>query len=123
MLKFTITIFITSLALLFIPYLGVEQDWIGSAPSFGVEIIFTLWLITTAIFYYLQRIQKADSMRFILVYLGSVVFKLVVGCAMILAVILIDRQGAKANALLFIVSYFSMTGVEIYYLLTEKRSV
>ena len=121
LLKFIITIFITSLVLLFIPHIAVEQNWIKASPSYGVEIISALALITTAVFYLLQRIQKADPVKFVESYLLSVVFKMGVGCAIILTVILIDRQGAMANALLFIVTYFSMTGLEIFFLLTEKR--
>lgn len=121
MLKFIITIFIVSIVLIVIPHVAVELDWVKSSPSYGVEIVSVLALITTAVFYFLQRIQQAEPVKFIQSYLLSVVFKMGVGCVIILTVILMDRLGAMTNALIFIVTYFSMTGTEIFFLLTQKR--
>ena len=75
--------------------MAVEQNWIKASPSFGVEIISALSLITTVVFYLLQRIQKADPVKFIESYLLSVVFKMGVGCAFILIVIFDDIANAK----------------------------
>ncbi len=122
MLKFTITIFITSLVLLFIPRIAVEQDWIRSSPSYGVEIISVLALITMAVFYLLQRIQKADPQRVVHFYLLTIVIKMGVGSAFILIVIFVDIANAKLNAAFFLFSYIFYTALEIGFLVKKYYS-
>lgn len=118
--KFIIAIFIISLGFIFLPYLAVEQGWIISVPSFAVEIIFTVGVITMAVFYFLQKIQKSNPQGFVQLYLLSIAIKMLVGCVLILIIIFMDRAGAMANALLFIVSYFVLTSIEIFFLLKES---
>ena len=116
LLKFISAIFFTSLAFIFVPPIAQEQGWMETVPTFSVEIVSTLTLLTLAVFYYLQKIQKADPHNFIQAYMLSITVKMVVGCALIVIIIFMDRDGAIANALLFILSYFSLTGIEISFL-------
>jgi hypothetical protein len=119
--KFIITVFIASLALVFLPHLALEEGWISSEPSFSLQIIVSLGVLTSTLFYYLQRIQKSNPKGFVQFYLLSITIKITVGCALILVVILIDKPGAMANALLFIASYFTLTGIEIFFLLRPTQ--
>ena len=123
LLKFISAILFTSLAFIFVPHIAQEQDWIESVPSFSVEIVSTLALLTLALFYYLQKIQKSDTQKFIQSYMLSITVKMLVGCALILVIIFMDREGAIANALLFILSYFSLTGVEIIFLMRPPNQI
>ena len=120
LLKFIGTLFITSLAFVLMPGLAVELGWIASEPTYSSEIIFTLALITIILFYRLNKIQKSNPQGFVQFYLFSIAVKMVVGCVLILVIIFTDREGAMANALLFIVSYFTLTSIEIFFLLKGK---
>ena len=116
LLKFISIILFTSLAFIFTPYIVLKQGWIESVPSFSIEIVSVLALLTLALFYYLQKIQQSNPQKFIQLYLLSITVKMVVGCVLILVIIFMDKEGAIANALLFILSYFLFTGVEIFFL-------
>ncbi|MBK5277507.1 MAG: hypothetical protein JJE09_01465 [Bacteroidia bacterium] len=120
-LKFSGVIVFVTLAFIFIPYLATRQGWISSAPSFAIEIVITLGLITSIVFYYVSRHQKSNPKGFIQRYLFSIVIKMMVGCVLVLVVIFNDKAGAMANALLFILSYFTLTGVEIFFLLRGRE--
>lgn len=120
LLKFVSTVFFVSLAFIFVPPWAVEQSWMEAIPSFSVEIVSVLALLTMVLFAYLQKIQKANPQKFIQSYLLSITVKMVVGCVLILVIIFMDREGAIANALLFILSYFSLTGIEIFFLLKGR---
>ena len=122
LLKFVCTVFFTSLAFIFSPHLAQEQGWIHSRPSFSVEIVSVLAFLTLALFYYLLNIQQSRPEKFVQSYMLSITVKMLVGCALILVIIFMDREGAIANALLFILSYFSMTGIEIFFLLRAKAN-
>ncbi|MEK6780865.1 MAG: hypothetical protein AABY93_04130 [Bacteroidota bacterium] len=114
--QFIIAIFSVSLTFIFSVYLALKQGWIRSVPSFTSEITLSLAIVTTAISYYLQRIKKSKPQEAFQSYLFSIVVKMVIGCAIILSIIMADRAGAMANALLFIVVYFIFTCMEIFFL-------
>ena len=116
LLKFISTIFFTSLVFIFTPHIALKQGWIESVPSFSIEIVSVLALLTLALFYYLLKIQKSNSQKFVQSYMLSITVKMLVGCVMILVIIFMDRESAIANSLLFILSYFLFTGVEIFFL-------
>ena len=122
LLKFISTVIVLSLAFIFVPYLAVEQGWIEAVPSYLIEIIFTLALTTALLFYFLHKIQKSNPQGFIQLYLFSIALKMIVGCVLILVIIFVDEPGAMMNALFFIVSYFTLTGIEIFFLLRGKTS-
>lgn len=70
--------------------------------------------ITTVIFLYLYRMTRPS--HFVQLYLLSMVVKLV-GCLVFLIFIVMeDRDGALANAVYFMVSYFIFTTTEIAFL-------
>ena len=118
--QFIIAIISVSLTFIFIGYFALLQGWIRSIPSFTIEIILSLAIVTTAVFYYLQRIQKSKPQEIIQSYLLSIMVKMVGGCVIIMAVILADRAGAMANAMVFFVGYFLFTSIEIFFLVKGR---
>jgi hypothetical protein len=122
LLKFIVTLFIASLAFVLMPGLAVKQGWIASEPTYSSEIIFTLGLITIILFHRLHKIQKTNPQGFVQFYLFSIAVKMVVGCVLILVIIFMDREGAIANALLFILGYFLFTILEIIFLMRRSKN-
>ncbi len=122
LLKFTVTVLIVSAAFIAIPIVAMSRNWIQLAPTFAIEIVFTLALITTVLFNFLVQVQKSNPHGFVQRYMLSITIKMVVGGILILVVIFMDRAAAMANALLFILYYFVLTGIEIFFLLSRRKA-
>ncbi len=120
LVKFVSAILLVSLAFIFVPHVALEQGWIELEPSFSIEIVSFLAFLTLALFYYLQKTQQSSPQKFIQSYMLSITVKMLLGCVLILVIIFTDKDGAIANALLFILSYFSLTSIEIFFLLKGK---
>jgi hypothetical protein len=120
LLKFIGTILFTSLAFISFPLVARGKGWIESVPSFAIEIVLPLAITTSLIFFFLQRIKMVHPQKFIPSYLLSITVKMILGCLLILIIIFIDREGAFGNAFLFILYYFSLTAIEIFFLLKVK---
>ena len=120
LLKFVSTILFSALAFVFLPFIARGQGWVESVPSFIVEIVLLLAIATSFIFFLLQRIKMVNPQKFIQSYLLSITVKMILGCLLILIIIFKDSEGAFGNALLFILYYFSLTGIEIFFLWKTK---
>ncbi len=94
--------------------IGGQQHWFAPIPSYAYEIIFFLGICTLVIFYFL--IKRSRSPAFTQAYLLSVVLKMIGYGAFILVIIFRDREGAVANALLFMVVYVLFTAFEVGFL-------
>lgn len=116
LLKFIVAVTFVSLAFIFIPILAKAQHWIGEVPTYSIEITSILAILTVIIFFFLANIQKESPQKFVQSYMLSITLKMLIGCALILILIFVDREGAIPNAMLFILSYFLFTGVEIFFL-------
>lgn len=82
-------------------------------PSFCWPSLILLTLATALIFRYLYRTGPA---LFIQLYLLTMVIKLLAYAAYILAMILLHREGAVANVVFFLVTYFIFTFLEVVFL-------
>ncbi len=120
LLKFVGTVLFTSLVFIFFPLVARGQGWSELVPSYAIEIILLLAITTSLIFFFLRRIKMGNPQKFIQSYLLSITVKMILGCLLILIIIFMDREGAFGNALLFILYYFSLTGIEIFFLLKVK---
>jgi hypothetical protein len=109
----------TSLLLFGVLYAGEYLNYF-TIPSFGWLIIAYGALSSFGAYVLLQK--RKDAMQFTQSYLLSVVAKLLIGCIFILVLILADRKGAFANALLFIVSYFIFTVLEVAFLFRKVNN-
>ena len=90
------------------------QGWIDQLPSFLFESTFLMAFITAVIFRYLYRMKKPS--HFIQLYLLSMVVKLVACLIFVMFLVIADRDGAVANAVYFMVVYFTFTVAEIGFL-------
>ena len=116
MLRFFISVTLSIAGLLSAVYLGGQQHWLNTTPSFASEIILFLGISTIVIFYFL--IKHAQSPSFTQAYLVSMVLKMLTYAAFVLVIIFSDRAGAVANAVLFMIAYLLFTGLEVGFLFT-----
>ena len=116
MLRFLISVAASIAALLSVVYIGAQQHWLTTTPSFTPEIILFLGISTVVIFYFLMK--HAQSTSFTQAYLVSMVLKMLTYLAFILVIIFSDKAGAAANAVLFLVAYLLFTALEVGFLFT-----
>jgi hypothetical protein len=114
LLRFFIFVTLLVAGLLTAVYVGEQQHWLTTIPSFAFEIILFLGLSTIVIFYFL--IRHVQSPSFTQAYLVSMVLKMLAYAAFILVIIFSDRAGAMRNAVLFMVAYLLFTGLEVGFL-------
>jgi hypothetical protein len=103
-----------AIALIFGAYVGEQQHWFASSPSYPTEIISFLGVSMATIFYFLNR--RLGSPSFVQAYLISITVKMLAYGVFILIIILMDRMGAIPNVILFMVSYLLFTVVEVGFL-------
>lgn len=115
MLKFFLTTCAIGAVLITSVYLGNNQGWMVK-PSCVWETVLFPALSTLLVFWFLTRFANNS---FIQAYLASIVFKLLVNGGFILIIIFLDRSEAAANAVLFILSYFVFTALEIGFLFNK----
>ena len=82
-------------------------------PSFFIEIIFFLALSTIALYWFTTRKINLQPDEFVKIYLGATVMRILFFGGFIFTVIMLDKFGAKENALLFLVCYFLFTALEV----------
>ena len=116
MLRFLISVTASIAGLLAAVYIGEQQHWLNTTPSFAPEIILFLGISTIVIFYFL--LKHAQSTSFTQAYLVSMVLKMLTYVVFILVIIFSDKAGAAANALLFLVAYLLFTSLEVGFLFT-----
>jgi inner membrane protein involved in colicin E2 resistance len=114
MIRFYITLTAVMAFLTSAVYAGVHYGWVDTMPSFAVPVVLVVGLSTGLIYFLLVR--RAEQDTFTQAYLLSIVLKMLSFSVFILIVIFSDREGAFANALIFLVSYFVFTGVEVGFL-------
>lgn len=84
-----------------------------AAPSFLNLIVTSLFGATWLVYYFMQ---KTSSQNFVKDYLLTIVAKLLAGGIFISALIYLDKEGAEANAILFMATYLLLTGLEVGFL-------
>ncbi len=93
-------------------------------PSFGAASIVFLTLCTASIYYMLHR--TAVKTLFVQLYLLTMVGKMIVYGAYLFIIILKDKTSAIGNVVLFLVTYFLFTILEVGFLyrrMTPKKGV
>lgn len=84
-----------------------------AAPSFLNVIMSSLFGATWLVYYF---VQKTSSQNFVKDYLLTIVVKLLAGGIFISLLIYLDKDGAEANAILFMAAYLLLTGLEVGFL-------
>jgi hypothetical protein len=107
-------------------YLGIQGmvalEWISQPPTFTLEILLFLLFITALIYRYLVRFSPQGPEAVTRFYLLSIALKLIGGCTLIAAIIVMDNAGAGGNVILFLSGYALFTAAEIVFLLQLKKS-
>lgn len=113
MSRFFISLLLTAIILGAFTWLA-SQRGLFPQPSFFLTTLIFLTFGTGLIFIYLYKATKPDF--FILLYLLTMVLKLLAYCGYNLVIILKDKAGAIPNVVLFMVTYFVFTALEIGFL-------
>lgn len=119
MIRFLISLVALALLVSGCLFGALHLGWIVNRPSYFVEILLFVFLTTLILFSYLYR--AAPGPHFVQLYLLTMVLKLLGYGAFGLIVILGDRAGAPANAVLFIVTYVAFTTLEVAFLYRKIR--
>ncbi len=82
-------------------------------PSFFIEIIIFIALSTIALYWFTTRKLNLQPDDFVKIYLGATVLRILFFGGFIFTLIVLDKLGAKENALLFLVCYFLFTALEV----------
>jgi len=96
--------------------------WISAIPSFTIEIILFLFFITALIYRYIYRFAPQGSEVVSRFYLLSIALKLLGGCSLVTAIIILDKANAVANVVLFLIGYLVFTIAEIAFLIRLKKA-
>jgi hypothetical protein len=82
-------------------------------PSFLILILTVLALATWLVYFFMQRTRRED---FVKNYMLTIVLKLLASGIFISTLLFVDKPGANANAILFMVAYLLFTGLEVGFL-------
>lgn len=94
--------------------LAARQAWIYQTPSFLYETTWLVALITSILFVYLYRLEKATY--FVQLYLLSMVAKLIAYLVYNTIIVLEEPGNAVANVVYFLIVYLVFTALEIGFL-------
>jgi len=119
LLRFFISALIATLFLALVTWVGSQYGW-WILPRALREILIFVLFITLVVFYNLNKLKFRQPQAFTQFYLLSIVLKITGGLALIFFIVWDDPASAAGNVTLFIVSYLTLTFVEVFFLL--KRS-
>jgi hypothetical protein len=120
LLRFFISVLITTLVLALITWTGSQQGWWPLPPSWK-EILFFILFITLVIYHNLNKLKARQPEAFTQFYLLSIVLKMVGSLAFIFFIVWDDPTSAAQNVALFIIAYLMLTFLEVFFL--RSRSV
>jgi fumarate reductase subunit D len=94
--------------------------WVTEVPSYFFEILVFVSLTTLVLYRYLHRVPSGK--QFVQFYLLTTVLKLLGYGAFGFVIIILDRPGAAANTLFFIITYVAFTALETFFLYQKSRN-
>jgi len=112
MLRFTVLIILFAAALFMAVQQGVSIGWFEH-PTFTNEIIAMLAISHLGLYAIITRQLDGRPEDFVKIYLGSTVLRILFFGLFIFVVIWLDRTSASRNAVLFLISYFLFTCLEV----------
>jgi FtsH-binding integral membrane protein len=112
LIRFYFTLLLLGAAIAAAIEFGVGERWFNR-PSFAWQILAILFLFTGYIFF---RLGKTHVRNFTQAYLLTIVLKLLLGGILISVIIVLDKKRAVENALVFIITYFAFTALEVFFL-------
>lgn len=112
MLKVALTLLVFSALLL------AGTRFVSDTPTFAVE---TTLLLSTSVWLVIRQLSKMKTAAtFAQAYLGSIVLQLLGWVGYIGAVFYIDRTGANANAVYFLINCLIFISLEVLFLYRRK---
>jgi drug/metabolite transporter (DMT)-like permease len=100
---------------------GVSNLWFD-LPSFTNEIIALLAISHVGMYSIITRQLGQRPEDFVKIYLGSTVLRILFFGLFIFVIIRIDPVSASRNAVLFLITYFLFTGLEVVALYAAVNS-
>ena|SRR5579859_2226069 len=97
--------------------IGVAADQFGH-PSFLLLILIALTVATWLVYSFVQNARHEDVIRN---YLLTIVIKLLTGGIFIFILLYLDQDGAEANAIFFMATYFLLTSLEVGFLFNRLK--
>lgn len=94
--------------------------WLTEAPSYFFEILVFVSLTTLVLYSYLHKMPSGK--QFVQFYLLTMVLRLLGYGAFAFVIIFLDRPGAEANALFFIITYTAFMALETIFLYRKSRN-
>lgn len=119
MLRFIVSVSIASLLLALITWTGSQQGW-WALPTSWIEILFFIQFITLVIYYNLNKLNTRQPEAFTQFYLLSIVLKMFGSLGLIFFIVWNAPSAAAGNVTLFIVSYLTLTFLEVFFLLRRS---
>lgn len=116
MLRFLTIVIIMTILLGSITYLGYRGEWWG-LPTYWIEILFFVLFMTVVVYYKLNKLRVRQPEAFTQFYLLSIVLKMIGGLTLISFIVWDNPASTIGNVTLFMVSYLTLTFLEVYFLL------
>ena len=120
-MKFIFFFILLGLAIFGFVTVAQEIQWF-SRPSFSGTIIIFLGLTTIVLYRFTVRKLDYRPEDFVKIYLGTTVLRILFFGGFIFTLILLNPPEAHGNALLFLVSYFLFTALEVGVLFRQVNS-
>lgn len=95
---------------------------IAAFPTWWLETLLLMVVLTCAVYYYLTRPTFAAAHDFSWLYLASIALKVLCGCSYLVVVLVNSQTGALQNAVFFLTSYLLFTGLEVAFLWSRIQS-
>ena len=118
MLRFTCSLIVSALLLCGTVYLFAERGYFPE-PSYYLETTLLFSISAWVTFKKLVKIQSPST--FTQAYLGSIVIQLLVWISYLGVVLYMDRLGANANAVYFLVNCLVFIALEVSFLFFRKQ--
>jgi hypothetical protein len=119
LLRFLISIVMVTFLLGIATFFGSQQNAWG-LPSHWLEVLFFVLFITVVVYYNLNKLRGRQPEVFTQFYLLSIVLKMVGGLTLISFIVWTEPSAAIGNVTLFIISYLTLTFLEVYFLLSKS---
>lgn len=100
--------------------LGAEKEYY-KYPSYTKTIVLFLTVAHVGLFHFIVRHLGQHPQDFVKIYLGTTVLRILFFGVFIFLILRLDPRSGTGNALVFLVSYFLFTGLEVAMLYAAVR--
>ena len=112
MLRFTLLAILLAAVLIAAVKAGITWGWF-QRPGFDTEIIVFMTVSHIGLYSTITRQLNQRPELFVKIYLGATVLRILFFGVFVFAIIWLDPTTATQNALLFLLSYFLFTSLEV----------